>query len=136
MQFVCDLCNRSYFMISFVVFAGTSIIDPDVYLVGASGGVYALLAAHLANVMINYHQMRYGILRLAAILFFGNCFFVCFLYYYVCTYVYNIKTLTLTHSGLMAIIFIMVHCTGSFGASSTICLFMILCVQAMLDCLY
>lgn len=57
--------------------AGTSIIDPDVYLVGASGGVYALLAAHLANVMINYHQMRYGVLRLAAILFFGNVFFFC-----------------------------------------------------------
>lgn len=57
-----------------VIIAGTSIIDPDVYLVGASGGVYALLAAHLANVMINYHQMRYGILRLAAILFFGKSF--------------------------------------------------------------
>ncbi|XP_075162410.1 rhomboid serine protease stem cell tumor [Haematobia irritans] len=52
---------------------GTSIIDPHVYLVGASGGVYALLAAHLANVMINYHQMRYGILRLASILFFASC---------------------------------------------------------------
>ncbi|XP_061389097.1 rhomboid-related protein 3 [Musca vetustissima] len=52
---------------------GTSIIDPDVYLVGASGGVYALLAAHLANVLINYHQMHYGILRLASILFFASC---------------------------------------------------------------
>ncbi|CAH1115998.1 unnamed protein product [Phaedon cochleariae] len=28
---------------------GTSVFDDDVYLVGASGGVYALLAAHLAN---------------------------------------------------------------------------------------
>uniref|UniRef100_A0A1A9V404 rhomboid protease n=1 Tax=Glossina austeni TaxID=7395 RepID=A0A1A9V404_GLOAU len=52
---------------------GTSIIDPEVCLVGASGGAYALLAAHLANVMINYHQMRYGVLRLAVILFFASC---------------------------------------------------------------
>jgi rhomboid-related protein 1/2/3 len=51
---------------------GTSIFDPDVYLVGASGGVYALLAAHLANVMINYHSMQYGVVRLLAILVFGK----------------------------------------------------------------
>jgi len=31
---------------------GTSVFDSNVYLVGASGGVYALLAAHLANVML------------------------------------------------------------------------------------
>lgn len=31
---------------------GTSVFDGNVYLVGASGGVYALLAAHLANVML------------------------------------------------------------------------------------
>ncbi|XP_053952521.1 protein rhomboid isoform X1 [Anastrepha ludens] len=54
---------------------GTSIFDPEVYLVGASGGVYALLAAHLANVMLNFHQMRYGILRLIAILSFASCDF-------------------------------------------------------------
>ena len=31
---------------------GTSVFDQDVYLVGASGGVYALLSAHLANVLL------------------------------------------------------------------------------------
>lgn len=31
---------------------GTSVFDADVCLVGASGGVYALLAAHLANVLL------------------------------------------------------------------------------------
>ena len=31
---------------------GTSVFDTDVYLVGASGGVYALLAAHLANILL------------------------------------------------------------------------------------
>jgi len=53
---------------------GTSIFDPEVFLVGASGGVYALLAAHLANVLLNYHQMRYGVIRLAFILIFGKFF--------------------------------------------------------------
>lgn len=52
---------------------GTSVFDPEVYLVGASGGVYALLAAHLANVVINFHQMRYGVLRLLVILAFASC---------------------------------------------------------------
>lgn len=55
---------------------GTSILDPNVYLVGASGGVYALLAAHLANIMLNYNNMNYGIVRFLAILIFGEfCFF-------------------------------------------------------------
>lgn len=31
---------------------GTSIFDMEAYLVGASGGVYALLAAHLANIVL------------------------------------------------------------------------------------
>lgn len=50
---------------------GTSIFDPEVYLVGASGGVYALLAAHLANVMLNYNNMHYGIIRIVGIFLFG-----------------------------------------------------------------
>lgn len=52
---------------------GTSIFDPEVYLVGASGGVYALLAAHLANVMLNYNNMHYGIIRIVGIFLFGEC---------------------------------------------------------------
>lgn len=31
---------------------GHSLSDPNVYLAGASGGVYALIAAHLSNVII------------------------------------------------------------------------------------
>ncbi|XP_067129225.1 rhomboid-related protein 2-like [Centruroides vittatus] len=46
---------------------GTSVFDRKVYLVGASGGVYALLAAHLANVVLNYNQMELGIVRLIGI---------------------------------------------------------------------
>ena len=41
-----------------------SITDPLVYLVGASGGVYALIAAHLANVISNWSEMDFAPLRL------------------------------------------------------------------------
>ncbi|KRT79755.1 hypothetical protein AMK59_8014 [Oryctes borbonicus] len=52
---------------------GTSVFDTDVYLVGASGGVYALLAAHLANVLLNYNNMQCGILRLVGIFAIASC---------------------------------------------------------------
>ncbi|XP_065214530.1 protein rhomboid isoform X2 [Planococcus citri] len=51
---------------------GTSVFDADVCLVGASGGVYALLAAHLANVLLNFHHMQFGIVRLIGILFVAS----------------------------------------------------------------
>ncbi|XP_055338538.1 rhomboid-related protein 2-like [Paramacrobiotus metropolitanus] len=43
---------------------GTSVTDPNVFLVGASGGVYALLAAHLASMIINWKEMEYAWIRL------------------------------------------------------------------------
>ncbi|WAQ95848.1 RHBL3-like protein [Mya arenaria] len=46
---------------------GTSVFDTNAVLVGASGGVYALLAGHLANILLNYTNMELGILKLAAI---------------------------------------------------------------------
>lgn len=42
----------------------TSLFDPQVYLGGASGGVYALLAAHLANVVLNWAEMEFAVVRL------------------------------------------------------------------------
>ncbi|XP_021960311.1 rhomboid-related protein 3 isoform X2 [Folsomia candida] len=36
----------------------TSLSDPEVFLAGASGGVYALIAAHLATVIMNWKQME------------------------------------------------------------------------------
>ncbi|CAD7082036.1 unnamed protein product [Hermetia illucens] len=54
---------------------GTSVVDAEVYLVGASGGVYALLAAHLANILLNFGEMKYGVLKLASILIFASCDF-------------------------------------------------------------
>ncbi|MFH4981460.1 hypothetical protein AB6A40_008169 [Gnathostoma spinigerum] len=40
-----------------------SIFDPNVYLAGASGGVYALLAAHLAELIINWSEMEFAWVR-------------------------------------------------------------------------
>ena len=45
-----------------------SITDPDVYLAGASGGVYSLITAHLANVIFNWGQMEFAALRLLTFL--------------------------------------------------------------------
>ena len=45
-----------------------AIADPHVYLAGASGCVYALIAAHLANVIFNWREMDYPGLRLIGII--------------------------------------------------------------------
>lgn len=68
---------------------GTSIFDSSVYLVGASGGVYALLAAHLANIMLNYNNMEYGIIRLLAILLFGK-YLICWFKIQSIKLIYNL----------------------------------------------
>lgn len=62
------------FLVTFTGSLGTSVFDTDVYLVGASGGVYALLAAHLANVLLNYNNMEFGIVRLIGIFVIGEIF--------------------------------------------------------------
>uniref|UniRef100_A0A8D8Q0E9 Rhomboid-related protein 3 n=1 Tax=Cacopsylla melanoneura TaxID=428564 RepID=A0A8D8Q0E9_9HEMI len=38
----------------------TSITDPHVYLAGASGGVYALIAAHIATIIMNWSEMEFA----------------------------------------------------------------------------
>lgn len=48
------------------VFTGAllvSAVDSTVYLGGASGGVYALLSAHLSNVIINWDEMEFNWVR-------------------------------------------------------------------------
>uniref|UniRef100_UPI00358DFECA rhomboid-related protein 2 n=1 Tax=Myxine glutinosa TaxID=7769 RepID=UPI00358DFECA len=37
---------------------GSSIFDPEVALVGASGGVYALIGGYFTNVLVNFDQMK------------------------------------------------------------------------------
>ena len=51
---------------------GASISDPKSFLAGASGGVYALIAAHLSNVIINFKEMEFGCFRLLALIVFGT----------------------------------------------------------------
>lgn len=36
---------------------GTSLANPQIYLAGASGGVYALITAHLATIILNWGEM-------------------------------------------------------------------------------
>ena len=35
---------------------GTTLSDPKTYIAGASGGVYALIAAHLATLALNWKE--------------------------------------------------------------------------------
>ncbi|XP_065201670.1 rhomboid-related protein 3 isoform X1 [Planococcus citri] len=42
----------------------TSVADPRVYLAGASGGCYALLAAHIATIIMNWTEMDHPVLQL------------------------------------------------------------------------
>ena len=42
------------------------------YLVGASPGVYALIAAHLANVILNWNEMEFAALKLVAFLLLAS----------------------------------------------------------------
>lgn len=62
---------------------GTSVVDSDVYLVGASGGVYALLAAYFANILLNFGQMRYGMGQLVRVIVFGKRLCFCFFFFVV-----------------------------------------------------
>jgi len=45
-----------------------SLTDPGAYLAGASGGVYSLITAHLANVIANWGEMEFPALRLLTFL--------------------------------------------------------------------
>lgn len=38
-----------------------------IFLAGASGGVYALVSAHVANVIINWNEMKFNWLRTAVL---------------------------------------------------------------------
>ncbi|EDX17655.1 GD17034 [Drosophila simulans] len=51
---------------------GTSLTSPRIFLAGASGGVYALITAHIATIIMNYSEMEYAIVQLLAFLVF--CF--------------------------------------------------------------
>lgn len=50
---------------------GNSIADPHSYLAGASGGCYALIAAHLSNLIINWSEIRGACCRLVTLIAFS-----------------------------------------------------------------
>ena len=54
-----------------MIFTASSFADPDALLVGASGGVYSLIFSHLANVILNWAEMRHAVIRLTVILIFA-----------------------------------------------------------------
>ncbi|EFA05728.1 rhomboid-related protein 2 isoform X2 [Tribolium castaneum] len=47
---------------------GTSITDPRAKLAGASGGVYSLITAHIATIIMNWHEMSMPFVQLAIFL--------------------------------------------------------------------
>lgn len=49
---------------------GTSISNPKIYLAGASGGVYALITAHIATIIMNWSEMEYAFIQLFVFLVF------------------------------------------------------------------
>ncbi|KAM3722480.1 Rhomboid-related protein [Dirofilaria immitis] len=40
------------------------VLDPSVYLIGCSAGVYALIGAHLSNLIVNWAEMPFRLIRL------------------------------------------------------------------------
>lgn len=49
---------------------GTSLTTPRIFLAGASGGVYALITAHIATIILNWSEMEYAIIQLFVFLIF------------------------------------------------------------------
>ncbi|KAF5287187.1 hypothetical protein FQR65_LT12316 [Abscondita terminalis] len=52
---------------------GTSISDPVVKLAGASGGVYSLITAHIATIIMNWREMEYPLVQLGIFLIITGC---------------------------------------------------------------
>lgn len=48
-----------------------SVVDPDTYLAGASSGCYALIAAHLSNLIINWKEIKDPCSKLTTLLIFS-----------------------------------------------------------------
>ena len=66
-----EMVHRWWRIMLIYLLAGSltvAVADPHVYLAGASGGVYALIAAHLANVIFNWAEMEFPGLRLISFL--------------------------------------------------------------------
>lgn len=47
---------------------GTSVTDPYTRLAGASGGVYAILLAHISTILMNWSEMKWAVYQLGILL--------------------------------------------------------------------
>lgn len=50
---------------------GNSIADPHSYLAGASSGCYALIAAHLSNLILNWNEMKSPCFKFTSLMIFS-----------------------------------------------------------------
>lgn len=58
---------------------GSSVVNQGFSLCGASSGVYALLTAHVATIIINWREMKYAMIQLFLLLiYFSNDFWSSF----------------------------------------------------------
>ncbi|XP_075219345.1 rhomboid-related protein 2-like [Lycorma delicatula] len=60
---------------------GTSVFDPTTSLVGASGGVYAIITAHLSTIILNWSEMEHAGWQLTIFLILMVVDFGQFIYY-------------------------------------------------------
>lgn len=61
---------------------GTSMLEPELYVMGASGGVYALLISQLANILLNFKALPYKLHRAVAVAVLALADIVASLYHY------------------------------------------------------
>ncbi|XP_059489568.1 rhomboid-related protein 2 isoform X2 [Neocloeon triangulifer] len=66
--------EQKWLRTAFVYFGGglagslsTSVLAPELFLVGASAGVYALLTSQLANIILNFPTLKYRLARAFAV---------------------------------------------------------------------
>ncbi|XP_066251521.1 rhomboid-related protein 2-like [Euwallacea similis] len=71
---------HGWWRVNFLYFAGviagslvTSVTDPWVRLAGASGGVYCLLTAHIATIIMNWKEMKYPLIQFSILSVIGVC---------------------------------------------------------------
>ena len=75
-----------------------AVADPSVFLAGASGGVYALITAHLANVIFNWQEMEFPAVRLLGFILIAGVDTGVAVYYrserrdYIAGFLYFMKT--------------------------------------------
>lgn len=58
------------------------MLEPELYVMGASGGVYALLISQLANILLNFKELPYKLHRAVAVAVLALADIAASLYHY------------------------------------------------------